>query len=156
MKRTSKKLKAQRRRDRLWKHWLRWLGKPPYWSEFREYKDYDANAFRQAFEKYQTHGRSKLSDDEWIGIQPLINGQNQKEFVITGVCEECLEFWSEGLGWLAPLRHSIACEPDRLTKVAFLRIERSIKEKGAEVFLLNHPKISQKKKDIARYKKFGS
>lgn len=155
MKRLSKKQKQQIRKNRLWKHWLRWLGEAPYWDNWHEYKDYDPEKFRDAFEKFQTHGRSVLTDDEWFGIQPLKNGQNQKEFVLTGLCEEALEFWSQNLGWIYPLSHYASQEKDRLTKVAVLRIIKRIEEDGAAKFLLGHPKIPQKRKDYAVATKYS-
>jgi len=154
VKRTSKKIKNQRKKDRVWKHWLRWLGKPPYWDNLVEYKNYDPEKFRESFENFQTHGPKSLTGDELVGIQPLISGQNQKEFFLTGVCEECLDFWSHNAGWIHPLRHSISLEKDRLTKVALLKIEKRIKQEGAETFLLNHPRISVKQKEMALARKW--
>jgi len=149
MKRLSKKAKNQIRKNRLWKHWLYWLGEPPYWDNWHEYKNYDPEKFRDAFEKFQTHGRPALSEEEWFGIQPLKNAQNQKEFVLTGLCEEALEFWAQNMGWVHPLNHYVSTSKDRLTKVAVLRIIKRIQEDGAETFLLGHPKIPQKRKEYA-------
>ncbi len=154
VKRTPKKIKNQRKKDRLWKHWLYWLGQPPYWDNWHEYKSYNPEKFRIAFENFQTHGRKALSDEDWFGIQPLISAQNQKEFFLTGVCEECLEFWSQNCGWIWPLNHSISLEKDRLTKVALLKIRKRILEDGSETFLLGHPKISAKQKEMALARKW--
>lgn len=140
--------KKQIRKDRWWNHVKAWL-KPPFFINLQPVENYNPELWRDAFERFQTHGASSLSAEEIDGIQPLVSAQVQKEAVLTGHASEALEFWSSGMGWMPPLRDSLERgDYDRLTRVAILRMIRSLRQ-DALGFFQRHPGISQAAKGRA-------
>lgn len=146
-RRTRKQIKS----DRLWKHWLYWLGDGPFFnSKLETLIDYNPDLYRAAFERYQSHGKRALTAEELEGIQPLLNGQKSKEILLTSLAIESMEFWAEGCGWIHPWRHTLESPGDRpmdrLTKVAILRCIRSLKEDSIG-FFIRHPGIESHRKE---------
>jgi hypothetical protein len=146
--RTRKQVKA----DRLWKHWLSWLGEP-FGIDLRPIPNYDPSCFRVAFEHFQTHGRKGLTEHELCGIHPLLCAQKAKEITLTSMAEESMEYWSKGWGWVTPWLHTCnqvksGEKMDRLTYVAILRTIKSI-AKDPHGFFERHTGIDPKTK--ARY-----
>lgn len=141
MKRTRKQIKS----DRLWKHWLYWLGEHPAFDHnLKEIKDYNPELYRNAMKNYQTHGRKALSNDEFYGVKPLLDAQKAKEIFLTSLAEESLEYYCKRWGWILPWQHTIDGgrreNIDRLTKVAILRTIKSI-QKDPFDFFQRHPGI---------------
>jgi len=140
------KTRKQIRADRLWMHWLSFLGEP-FGPDLKRIEDYNPETYRGAFERFQTHGRSVLSEDETRGINPLIGAQKSKEVMLTMMAEESMEWWSKGHGWAIPWMHTCATRKlgdkpmDRLTYVAILRTMKSIAKDPVD-FFTRHPGIS--------------
>lgn len=126
MRRTKKQVRS----DRLWRHWLSWMGEP-YGPDLKYIYNYDPDAFRGAFEKFQTHGRKGLTPDELYGIAPLLAAQKAKEVTLTSMATESMEWWAKRWGWAIPWLHTLDMvrggeKMDRLTKVAILRTVKTI------------------------------
>jgi hypothetical protein len=148
-----KKTKRQIRQDRTWKHFLFWLGNGPHFINMQQSSDYNPEQWRAAFERYQSQGKSALSNDELAGIQPLIDGQRQKEICLNGHVAESMEWWAWHQGWIHPLRDSlIRGGYDRLTKVAILRMIRSMRD-DLVGFFARHPGLDEsvKSRHFAQY-----
>ncbi len=141
-----KKTRKQIRRDRLWKHWLSFLSKKCYGPDFKEIKDYNPELWRNAFEKFQTYGKSKLTKEEIYNIEPLIAAQKSKEITLTSLAEESMWYWSTGGGWIYPWLGSLQKPIERLFRVAILRTMRKIRDSGSLEFFLSHPGISEETK----------
>lgn len=142
MKRTRKQVKA----DRLWKHWLHWLSPTPFGPDLKPIPDYNPGTYRNAFERFQTHGPKALTEAERYGIAPLIAAQKAKEVFLTSLAEESMEWWAKGWGWVHPwastLSHRNAGTPmDRLTYAAIQRTMRSLARDPLN-FFLRHPGIA--------------
>lgn len=141
------KSKEQIRKDRTWRHFLFWLGKGPHFINMKEAHGYDPEMWRVAFERYQSQGAASLSPAELSGIQPLIDGQRQKEICLNGHVSESMEWWASHQGWIHPLRDSLMRGGyDRVTKLALLRIVRAMK-KDVISFFQRHPGIEEKVKE---------
>lgn len=146
MRRTRKQIKA----DRLWKHWLSWMGEP-FGPDLKRIKNYDPSKFRDAFEMFQTHGRRALSESQLYGIEPLLAAQKAKEATLTSMAIESMEWWSKGGGWAIPWLDTLSRAKegermDRLTRVAILRTIKSI-AKDPHNFFSRHPGIPDKLKE---------
>jgi len=140
-RRTRKQVRA----DRLWRHWLSWMGEP-YGPDFKRIEGYQPEKYRSAFERFQTHGRKGLSEDELYGIHPLLSAQKAKEVTLTSMAEESMEWWSKGNGWAIPWLDTLEKvksgeKMDRLTRVAILRTVKTI-AKDPHDFFERHPGIS--------------
>ena len=149
MKLTRKQIKA----NRLWKHWLYWLGDAvPFGPDLKPIPNYNPEQWRSAFERYQTLGSGGISSEALWHIAPLIAAQRSKEVFLTSLAQESLEFWASGFGWSAPWYHTLECgrsdarRMDRLTRVAILRTMRSIKADPVG-FFSRHPGIKQHTKE---------
>jgi hypothetical protein len=146
------KKRKQIRKDRLWKHWLYWLSDDAFDHNLKKIENYDPEKYRNAMDKWQTHGRKALTDDEFQGVKPLIDAQKAKEIFLTSLAEESAEFWSKGWGWIYPWQHTIdmrntdSKKMDRLTYVAILRTMKSIAEDPHD-FFERHPGIKPEIKD---------
>lgn len=139
-RRTRKQIKA----DRLWRHWLSWIGEP-FGPDLKPIGNYDPNRFRKAFEHFQTHGRKGLSVEEQHGIHPLISAQKAKEVTLTSMAVESMEWWAKGHGWAVPWIDTLGRvkggeKMDRLTRVAILRTMKSM-AKDPCAFFERHPGI---------------
>ena len=142
MKRTRKQVKA----DRLWKHWLHWLSPTPFGPDLKPIPDYNPGTYRNAFERFQTHGPKALTEAERYGITPLIAAQKAKEVFLTSLAEESMEWWAKGHGWIYPWLSTLSFRKnsppmDRLTYVAILRTMRSL-DHDSLGFFLRHPGIA--------------
>lgn len=145
MKLSRKRIKA----NRLWKHWLSWMGEP-YGPDLKPIKGYNPDKHRAAFERFQSHGRSKLTAEQLRGIHPLLAAQKAKEVTLTSMAEESMEWWANGNGWAAPWLDTLSRvkageKMDRLTRVAILRTMKTI-EKDPHSFFERHPGISDELK----------
>ena len=140
-RRTRKQVRA----DRLWRHWLSWIG-DPHGPDLKRIKGYQPERYRSSFERFQTHGRKGLSEDELYGIHPLLAAQKAKEVTLTSMAEESMEWWAKGNGWAIPWYDTLKRvkngeKMDRLTRVAILRTMKSI-AKDPHDFFERHPGIS--------------
>jgi len=140
-RRTRKQVRA----DRLWRHWLSWMGEP-CGPDLKRIEGYQPNEYRSAFERFQTHGRKGLSQDELYGIHPLLAAQKAKEVTLTSMAEESMEWWAKGNGWAIPWHDTLERvksgeKMDRLTRLAILRTMKSI-TKDPHDFFERHPGIS--------------
>lgn len=148
--RPNKRTRKQVRSDRLWKHWLSWLGEP-FGPDLKRIEGYNPEAYRAAFERFQTHGKAGLTADELYGIHPLIAAQKAKEVTLTSMAQESMEFWSKGLGWDVPWKHTCRTRKidnppmDRLTYAAILRTRKAI-EQNPFAFFMRHPGIPEQMK----------
>lgn len=151
--------RQQIRKNRWWKHILFHLPSRIFGPDLREIHGYDPEPWREAFERFQARGRSVLSKEEISGIHPLISAQKCKEILLTSLADECFEWWSNGWGWMGPLDDTLYRKDDapldRLTRVAILRMKRTMLETAASTsivdFFSRHPGISESKKQ----KRFG-
>jgi hypothetical protein len=145
--------RKQVKSNRLWKHWLHWLAEDVFDENLKRIEGYDPEAFREAFQRFQTHGSKALTEDEVRGIKPLKDAQKAKEFFLTSLAEESMEWWAKGDGWIYPWIHTLDTRKqgrplDRLTIVAILRTMKTIRRSPHD-FFERHPGISQELK--ARY-----
>ena len=147
----NKKTRQEVRKNRLWKHWLFWMGEP-FGPDLKRMDGWEAERYRAAFERFQSLGAKALSPDELRGIHPLIAAQKAKEVLLTSLAEESLEYWAKGWGWRVPWQHvcdtrNIGRKPlDRLTYVAMLRTMKSIAADPV-AFFDRHPGISTRTKE---------
>lgn len=144
------KSRKQIRKDRWWNHILFYIPKHAFGSDLREIHGYDPTQWRDAFERFQSFGEKALSAQEREGIMPLIAAQKGKEIMLTSLAEECMEFWSRHWGWFTPISATLQRRDgelplDRLTRVAVLRMARSI-ERDVVGFFTRHPGIKDEKK----------
>ncbi|MFZ4765828.1 MAG: hypothetical protein ACOYMN_12830 [Roseimicrobium sp.] len=143
---SCRRTRKQVRADRLWRHWLSWMGEP-YGPDLKRIEGYEPEKYRSAFERFQTHGRKGLSVDELYGIHPLLAAQKAKEVTLTSMAEESMEWWAKGNGWDIPWQHTCDTRKeggkpmDRLTYVAILRTRKTI-SKDPHDFFERHPGIS--------------
>lgn len=140
-RRTRKQIKA----DRLWRHWLSWMGEP-FGPELKPISNYNPSRYRRAFEQFQAHGRKGLSAEDQYGIEPLLSAQKAKEVTLTSMAIESMEWWSKGHGWAIPWLDTLERvkggeKMDRLTRVAILRTVESI-SKDPHGFFERHPGIT--------------
>lgn len=138
--------KKQIRKNRTWKHFLFWLGSGPHFIDMKQAKGYNPEQWRDAFERYQSQGPKALSEQELAGIQPLLDGQRQKEICINGHVAEAMEWWASHQGWMHPLRDSLLRGGyDRLTRLSLLRIIRGLTDDTMS-FFQRHPGLDEKVK----------
>lgn len=118
------------RQEGLWRHFKSFLPSPCFRSNLEVWQDYDPEQFKAAFLEFQTHGSSSLTTEEKEGIGPLVAAQGRKEITINSLVMECFEWDAKGWGWQYPLRSTIEGKPERMFRVALLRIERALKGAG--------------------------
>lgn len=140
--------RKQIRKNRWWKHILGHLPQQIFGTDLRRLENYDPEKWRGAFEDFQSNGLGNLSPEEREGIHPLIQAQRQKEILLTELATECMEYWANGWGWMIPIRSTLDGEPklDRLTKVAILRMMKTMEENypvGVVDFFCRHPGIKE-------------
>jgi len=129
---TNKEQKIRRnkiRKDRVWNNFLYFCNfkKWPAFINLKEITDYNPEDYREAFERYQTGGKHALKNaQELLYIQPILDGQRQKEILLDSLAEESMEYWAKGWGWIYPWVHTLDMKVDRLTKVAILRSLRTM------------------------------
>lgn len=140
------KRKTVIRRDRLWKHWKSWLSSPLFDINGNRLDAYDPEPWRAAFERFQSHGKSALTDAEYAGIWPLICAQKNKEITLTSLVDESMEWWANRWGWIYPFLSFLGeSGVDRLTRLAVLRIMKGVAQDSLG-FFLRHPGIPEDRK----------
>jgi len=151
--------RKQIRKNRWWRHILSHLPQRVFGSDMREIKDYHPEQWRDAFERFQSHGNQALTEIEREGILPLIAAQKGKEILLTSLAEECMSFWAKGWGWIHPIASTLAkpVQPeekrvDRLTRVAILRMLRNMRADVVD-FFIRHPGIKEdtKQRHLAEF-----
>lgn len=139
--------RKQIKADRLWKHWLSWLG-GHYGPDLKYIENYNPNEHRKDFEHFQTHGRKGMTEKQIYGIHPILCAQKAKESTLTQMAIESMEWWSKGLGWAIPWLDTLSrvAEPmDRLQRLAILRTMKSI-ALDPQGFFERHPGILPEQK----------
>lgn len=117
------------RQNRLWSHFLYWLGDGPHFhSDGSRWDDYEPERWRKTFLNFQSNGRRGLSPDEIDGITPLIDGQRRKELTLNSLVIEMLIWDSEGWGYIHPAMHVLETKMDRLTRLSVLRTLNNIRQ----------------------------
>ena len=132
--------RQQIRSNRLWKHWKSWLPSPVFGLDMRRIDSYDPEPWRDAFQRFQTHGRHALTEAEYEGIWPLICAQKNKEITLTSLVDESMEWWANRWGWIYPFADFLAGGGDRLTRLAVMRTMKNIAQDSIG-FFLRHPGI---------------
>lgn len=143
-----KRTRQHIRSDRLWKHWLYWLGdNPPFALNLQgPIPDYKPEDHRKTFEYFQTHGAKTLSSADLVGIYPLLCAQKSKEILLTSLATESMDWWAKSDGWAYPWLHTLDTRKegrnpmDRLTYVAILRTMKNL-AKDPHGFFERHPGI---------------
>lgn len=147
--------KQEIRKNRWWKHILSYLPSKVFGFDLRRIQNYNPEQWRDAFERFQSSGIKALMPFEREGIDPLISAQRGKEIFLTAIATECMEFWSNGWGWMIPINDVLqkrVGEPslDRLTRVAILRMRKTMLENypvGVVDFFCRHPGIKESQRE---------
>lgn len=135
------KTRKQIRKDRRWNEFVLHLPRPMFDHDGNRLQSYDANAWRNAFERFQEDGAASLTPDELRGIHPLVCAQKNKEIMLTSLAEESMEWWAKGWGWIHPWQAVLDGKPSRLLRLAILRTIKTIST-DPHGFFERHPGIS--------------
>lgn len=87
----------------------------------------------ECFIRFESYGKTKLSDLELKLIQPLLLAKADKEITLQLLFQEMGDWWSHGKGWYYPIAHTIQCElarpnRDRFYIKSLIKIMRSCYE----------------------------
>lgn len=129
-----------------------------HYTRFFDYKRWPGYAFSDEqfalFAKQQTFGNHSLSPEELQSIEPLIDAQKRREITIRTLYEECADWWSNGWGWIYPIRDMLCREfnsrhehKDRVFIKILIKIYRRFLSQGFMESLIAFSGIPQQQKN---------
>jgi hypothetical protein len=125
-----------KKNDQLRAHFDQFIDRDARWPNYVL-----TDAAWKAFKKSETYGKAKLSEAESVLAEPLFGAKWGYEITIQSLWQEMAEYWSMGMGWFLPLRHTIVTSywgpfhgrDSRCSRVylrALFKIRNSIRENG--------------------------
>jgi len=105
------------------------------------------------FFEYSSRGRKRLTPEQILQIEPLIDGQKIKEMTIKMMVCELSEWWSNHWGMLGLLWHLQEIESDHFMFQVLRKFEQDIEQKGFMNFLYDYSGLSddEKEKYVKRF-----
>ncbi len=101
----------------------------------------------KAFKKSESNGKARLTPEELVLAEPLFGAKWGYEITIQSLWQELAEWWSNGWGWDAPLRHTISRVwregGNRVFLRALFKVRRAIRTNSFPVAMAAYTGLSR-------------